>query len=265
MVGIVTVLVDPPRWPAHGMLWSHLVSDTSLEELHEFAAGLGIPRRGFEGDHYDIPQERFADAVAAGARVSDIREVIEALRRSGLRMPKRKGDRGVARVRGVTFPDGTSADVDLFTSRRPYAEQRVFAAMVFLTDAAGDHAIVYSPRRAEWGAPGGGREGAEPVTRNALRELHEETGLTVPAETLAACAYERFVPHGAWGPGPSSDVLQIFRAEVPGRRPALHPVAGDATTAHEWVTWAEFGARCGHLFWWPLAAAVYDPPAWGHA
>ena len=56
----VTVYIDPPTWPGHGRLWSHLVSDVSYEELHEFAAGLGIPRRAFERDHYDVIAERYA-------------------------------------------------------------------------------------------------------------------------------------------------------------------------------------------------------------
>jgi hypothetical protein len=33
-----------------------MVSDMSLQELHEFAERLGIPPRGFHGDHYDLPQ-----------------------------------------------------------------------------------------------------------------------------------------------------------------------------------------------------------------
>ena len=37
----MTVWVDPPRWPGHGRLWSHLISDTSEEGLHAFAARLG--------------------------------------------------------------------------------------------------------------------------------------------------------------------------------------------------------------------------------
>ena len=49
------ILVDPPAWPAHGRLWSHLVSDTSYDELHAFARRLGIPARGFDRDHYDVP------------------------------------------------------------------------------------------------------------------------------------------------------------------------------------------------------------------
>lgn len=85
----MTVLIDPPRWPAHGRLWSHLVSDTSYEELHEFAAELGIPGRGFDHDHYDVPQERYETIVAAGAVPVEARELLERLLRSGLRQRKR--------------------------------------------------------------------------------------------------------------------------------------------------------------------------------
>ncbi|TKV58767.1 DUF4031 domain-containing protein [Nakamurella flava] len=85
----MTVLIDPPRWPAHGRLWSHLVSDTSYEELHEFAAALGIPSRGFDHDHYDVPQERYEAIVTAGAVPVEARELLERLLRSGLRQRKR--------------------------------------------------------------------------------------------------------------------------------------------------------------------------------
>jgi Protein of unknown function (DUF4031) len=86
----VSVLVDPPRWPAHGRLWSHLVSDASLAELHAFAAGLGIPDRAFDRDHYDIPQERYDDVVAAGATPVDGHDLIRRLIASGLRVPRRE-------------------------------------------------------------------------------------------------------------------------------------------------------------------------------
>ncbi len=64
----MAILIDDPRWPAHGRLWAHLVSDASLDELHAFAAANGIPRRGFDRDHYDVPDEAHARLVAAGAR-----------------------------------------------------------------------------------------------------------------------------------------------------------------------------------------------------
>ncbi|ANP55788.1 hypothetical protein J2Z21_005551 [Streptomyces griseochromogenes] len=87
----MTVYIDPPSWPGHGRMWSHLVSDVSYAELHLFAEELGVPRRAFERDHYDLPSHRYADAVAAGAVEVGSREVVSLLLRSGLR--RRKGRR----------------------------------------------------------------------------------------------------------------------------------------------------------------------------
>jgi Protein of unknown function (DUF4031) len=85
------ILVDEPRWPAHGRLWSHLVSDTSYEELHAFAARLGVPRRGFDRDHYDIPASVFDQAQQLGATLLPSRELVARLRAAGLRRPKHLG------------------------------------------------------------------------------------------------------------------------------------------------------------------------------
>jgi hypothetical protein len=82
----VTVLIDPPLWPAHGRLWSHLVSDASLAELHAFAAANGVPARGFDLDHYDVPDSAHASLVAAGAEPVTAGELLRRLRDSGLRV-----------------------------------------------------------------------------------------------------------------------------------------------------------------------------------
>jgi len=79
------ILIDPPAVPGHGRLWSHLASDTSFEELHVFAERLGIPARGFDRDHYDVPSEWYDDAVALGARPVTSRELVARLRAAGLR------------------------------------------------------------------------------------------------------------------------------------------------------------------------------------
>ncbi|MET7476327.1 DUF4031 domain-containing protein [Streptomyces sp. NPDC005648] len=84
----MTVYIDPPDWPGHGRMWSHLVSDVSFDELRSFADGLGVPRRAFERDHYDIPSHRYAEVVAAGAVEVSSREVVRLLVESGLRRPK---------------------------------------------------------------------------------------------------------------------------------------------------------------------------------
>jgi hypothetical protein len=106
----VTILIDPPLWPAHGRRWSHLVSDVSFEELHAFAGALGVPERGFEGDHYDVPEERYPVAVRAGAVPVSSRELLDRLRAAGLRRRKRRGERVLA---GRTEPDGVRRDAVL--------------------------------------------------------------------------------------------------------------------------------------------------------
>jgi len=85
----MTVLIDEARWPAHGTVWAHLISDSTLDELHEFAAMAGIPRRGFDVDHYDVPAERWHDLVQLGAVPVGIREFVRRLNASGLRVPQR--------------------------------------------------------------------------------------------------------------------------------------------------------------------------------
>lgn len=72
------------------MLWSHLVSDDSLEELHDFARRTGIPRRSFDLDHYDVPEDRYDDLVAAGAEPVSMRQLVERLAASGLRVSQRE-------------------------------------------------------------------------------------------------------------------------------------------------------------------------------
>ena len=89
----MAVLVDPPMWPRHGRVWAHLVSDTSLEELHALARKAGIPARGFDKDHYDVPAETIDRLVELGAIPVSSRELIIRLRASGLRvtLAQRKG------------------------------------------------------------------------------------------------------------------------------------------------------------------------------
>ncbi|KJC63401.1 Protein of unknown function [Agreia bicolorata] len=85
----MTVLIDWPIWPAHGTIWGHLVSDSSLDELHEFARAAGLPARSFDLDHYDVPIARHDELVAAGALPVSYRDLVRRLERSGLRVKGR--------------------------------------------------------------------------------------------------------------------------------------------------------------------------------
>jgi Protein of unknown function (DUF4031) len=90
----MAVLVDPLReYPHAGLawtLWCHMVSDRGFEELHAFAARLGIPPRRFQGDHYDLHPVLRALAVDLGAQEVATGDLV-------LRMAGPRGDRVRAR------------------------------------------------------------------------------------------------------------------------------------------------------------------------
>ncbi len=83
------ILIDPPNASGHGRLWSHLASDSDYAELHLFARELGIPERGFDRDHYDVPAEWYDRVVELGATPVSSRELVARLRAAGLRRRKR--------------------------------------------------------------------------------------------------------------------------------------------------------------------------------
>ena len=82
------ILIDPPLVEWRGRHWSHLASDTSYEELHAFARRLGVPERGFDRDHYDVPSQWYAQVVALGATEVSSRVLVKRLVDAGLRVRK---------------------------------------------------------------------------------------------------------------------------------------------------------------------------------
>ena len=84
-------MIDRPVWPGRNRRWSHLCSDSHLAELHEFAARLGVPERGFDRDHYDVPEQHYDNALALGAEPVSSRELVRRLTAAGLRRRKHLG------------------------------------------------------------------------------------------------------------------------------------------------------------------------------
>ncbi|NLA68261.1 MAG: DUF4031 domain-containing protein [Gammaproteobacteria bacterium] len=93
----MAVYVDDAVTLWRGRRWAHLMADT-LDELHAFAASLGMPRHAFQdrtsGAHYDVTAELRERAIALGAvpisRHRDreqMRAVIANARRQGRRHP----------------------------------------------------------------------------------------------------------------------------------------------------------------------------------
>ncbi|MEP6799620.1 MAG: DUF4031 domain-containing protein, partial [Lapillicoccus sp.] len=180
----MTTWIDHPIWPRHGTVFAHLMSDSSLEELHACAERAGLHPRSFEGDHYDVPQQRYAAVLAAGATATTGADLVRRLLASGLRIHKRRGDRPVARVRDVVTPDGSVMDVDLVASDVVFDRGRVVAAMVVVRDGRGRYAVVHTPARESWGPPGGGVEPGEGVAEAAVREVLEETGIALDVRAV---------------------------------------------------------------------------------
>lgn len=86
-------------------MWCHLISDASFDELHAFARRLGVPRAAFQGDHYDLDEPRRERAIGHGAIAVDGRDIVAALRSSGLRRGpalSKSGLRGVAQLPSPT-------------------------------------------------------------------------------------------------------------------------------------------------------------------
>ena len=86
--------------------WCHMATDGELDELHAFAARLGLRRRWFQRDHYDLPPLGRRAAVALGAEEVGTGELLR-------RMTGPRGDRarrralapaGVAWLRGGDGP-----------------------------------------------------------------------------------------------------------------------------------------------------------------
>lgn len=86
---VMAVYCDEPVWMRHHGLSGHLLADT-LEELHEFAARLGLDRKLFMRDalvpHYQLPAGRRDEAISLGAHPLD-RKAFLARARAVQEMP----------------------------------------------------------------------------------------------------------------------------------------------------------------------------------
>ena len=81
----MAILIDSFQNGARGPIryWhqrcGHLVSDSSLDELHEFAQQLGLRREWFQRrsiPHYDLTGEYYRLAIERGALLVSSREIV---------------------------------------------------------------------------------------------------------------------------------------------------------------------------------------------
>tara|TARA_B100000686_G_C16779604_1_gene970923 strand:+ start:1374 stop:1946 length:573 start_codon:yes stop_codon:yes gene_type:complete len=106
----VVVLVDRAVWLWRNDYWAHLISDSSISELHEFAAKLGLYRISFQGDHYDVSSETRSRALQIGAEEVESRELVRRLRASGLRLSSHQRPKRWERV-NTWFSEGALPDL----------------------------------------------------------------------------------------------------------------------------------------------------------
>jgi hypothetical protein len=82
----MAVYVDQAIWKWQGLKWCHLLAD-DLDELHRFAARLGIKRTSFQAPpkasapHYDLTAWERKQALALGAVMASRDEMVLVVRR----------------------------------------------------------------------------------------------------------------------------------------------------------------------------------------
>jgi Protein of unknown function (DUF4031) len=94
------VYIDQAIWEWRGLKWAHLLADDT-DELHRFAARLGIHRTSYQGPpktsipHYDLTGFERRRAIAWGAIACSRDEIVAVVRR--LRPLSALAGRGPAR------------------------------------------------------------------------------------------------------------------------------------------------------------------------
>lgn len=223
------------------------MSTTSYAELHDFARRAGISRRAFEGDHYDIPEEHYAQVVAAGAVPTEGRELVVALRDSGLRISKRKHERVVESTPGAHWlPPGSRADVIASRQDNPPPNTVVVRAVV---RHAGSLLVVGRPDGHGLDLPTR-TVGEGEVADDAVQTLCDDLG--VSAEGVSLLGYVRNVVHH-----PDAD----YPWPTPNACFALFTVVTDGPAAIKgtWLPPQTLESELGERHWWPLV----DPAAQG--
>jgi len=87
----MTVYVDNMRAPYGRMVMCHMIADTE-DELHAMADRIGVARRWYQGDHYDIALSKRALAVQYGAKELTMRELARITVARRIAAQRRKHD-----------------------------------------------------------------------------------------------------------------------------------------------------------------------------
>ncbi|WP_413807240.1 NUDIX domain-containing protein [Streptomyces sp. OE57] len=111
-----------------------------------------------------------------------------------------------------------------------YESMTLLVAAVIVHDKANNRVVLLQRSQnakfaqGMWDLPGGKSEPGEPISETAVRELHEETGLTVTSEALKVA----HIIHGTWGvEAPNGFLTVVFAVyewtgEPENREPRKH-------------------------------------------
>ncbi|WP_206060784.1 NUDIX domain-containing protein [Nonomuraea basaltis] len=130
------------------------------------------------------------------------------------------------------------------------------SAFAFVSDGLGRTLMTCVDREGRgWDIPGGHLDPGESAIDAAVRELHEETGLRLPASALSVFAWQRIelldAPPADYRYAPLT-YMAMFRAVLPGPGTPTRPPAGSESTHADWLPRAEIERLCGPRTWLTL-------------
>lgn len=277
------ILIDEARWPAHGTLWGHAVSDASLDELHAFARRAGLPEGSFDHDHYDYPAHLGEHLRRNGATPVPQTELLRRLRAAGLRVrpaqrtPDRRHARAAARASWAALLPGHAALGDELMGRwcephRRYHDVRHLASCLGALDdlGGGDPVVALALwfHDAVWTGAAGADE--EASARLAERRL---AGVLAPREVAEVARLVRLTTTHDPEPGDERGALVVdadlsVLGTAPGR---YHVYARDVRAEYADVPDADFATGRSRvlrhllglepLFRTPRGAELWQPVA----
>lgn len=202
-------MIDPPTWPAHGTLFSHVVSDSSYAELHRFARLNSLSERAFDLDHYDVPAELYDHLVAAGALEVDGRELTRRLIRSGLRVPLKERPDKIRNILTTRWESTLPGQEKLGSSLLEEwgAPGRFYHNSVHLLEMLVALEELYAPRRVPRAV----------ILASWFHDLVYQGKPGADERASAHCAHEKLAPlvnHGVLSAEEATDIQQLILATI---------------------------------------------------